>query len=154
MKLKMLASKAEEKNLPAIIISVGLCLVLLWIGAQKITPTEAEGISPLFIHSPLISWTYSVFGKQGATIVVGIFEYITAIGIITGFFKPKVGLIATVMAMLMFFVTFSFFISTPGTVAEADGVYGPTGTGEFLLKDVALFGGAMYLFTFFGRRAK
>jgi len=153
MRLKTLAGQVDQKDLPAIITSIGICLVLFWLGAQKITPTEAEGISPLIIHSPLVSWTYSAFGKQGATIAIGIYEYFTGLGIIAGFFRPKIGLVATVMAMFMFFVTFSFFLTTPGTVAEADGIYGPTGTGEFLLKDVTLFGGALNLFVFFGRRA-
>ena len=146
--------RAEAKNLPAIIISIGLCLVLFWIGALKITPTEAEGISPLVTNSPLIGWTYLLFGKQGGSIFIGIFEYITGIGIIAGFFKPSLGLVAAVMAMMIFFVTSSFFLTTPGTLGMTDSVYGPTHRGEFLLKDVALFGAAMYLFTFFGRRAE
>lgn len=98
--------RADEKQLPAIIITTGLCLVLFWIGAQKITPTAAEGISPLVVNSPLVGWTYGPFGKQGATILIGVYEYITAIGLIAGFFRARLGLIASVMAMLMFFVTF------------------------------------------------
>jgi reactive chlorine resistance protein C len=153
MQLEKLASQAEEKNIPFVIISIGICLVLFWLGIQKITPTEANGISPLIVNSPLIGWTYSIFGKQGATEVIGAFEWLTAIGLIAGNFKPKIGLIAAVMAMLMFFVTTTFLLSTPGTVAVADGIWGPTGTGEFLLKDITLFGAAMYLFTQFGRKA-
>jgi uncharacterized membrane protein YkgB len=153
MDIRTLALRADNLELAPKLACLGLCLVLFWIGAQKITPTEAEGISPLFIHSPLVHWTYGVFGKQGATIAIGIYEYITGIGLIAGFFRPRVGLIAATMAMIMFVVTFSFFISTPGTVAEADGVYGPTVTGEFLLKDVTLFSAALNLFTYYGRKA-
>ncbi|KAA2242940.1 DUF417 family protein [Chitinophaga agrisoli] len=153
-RIKSLALWAEKKNFPAIFISIGLCLVLFWIGAQKITPTEATGIAPLIGNSPLVSWTQAILGIQGSSIAIGIYEYIAAVGIIIGFFKPRVGLIATIMTMIMFFVTFTFFISTPGTVTEADGLYGPTGTGGFLLKDVTLFGSALYLFTFFGRQTQ
>src|SRR6202000_2395851 len=75
MKLKDAAIRAGENELPAIVIDIGLCLVLFGTGAQKIAPTEAEGISPLIVHSLLISWTYGPFGKQGATILIGIYEY-------------------------------------------------------------------------------
>jgi uncharacterized membrane protein YkgB len=153
MQLEKLANQAEQRNLPFVIIRIGICLVLFWIGIQKITPTEAEGISPLIVNSPLTGWTYSIFGKRGATEVIGAFEWLTAIGLIAGNFKPKIGMIASLMAMLMFFVTTTFFLSTPGTVAKADGIWGPTGTGEFLIKDITFFGAAMYLFTQFGRKA-
>ncbi|HXB09075.1 MAG TPA: DUF417 family protein, partial [Puia sp.] len=128
-------------------------LVLFWIGLLKFTPTEAEGISAFIDHSPFIGWTHTLLGKQGASMFIGIIEWLTAIGIIVGNFKPKIGMIASIMAMLMFLVTTSFFITTPGMVATTDGVWGPTHPGEFLIKDVTLFGASMYLFTYFGQRA-
>jgi uncharacterized membrane protein YkgB len=153
MNLKTLATRADSKHLPAIVISVGICLILFWIGALKFTPTEAEGISPLITHSPFTFWMNSLFGQQGTSDFIGVFEYLTAIGIIIGFFKPRIGMIAGIMAILMFFVTFSFFFSTPGTVEKADGLYGPTRDGGFLFKDLVLLGASFYLFTFFGKRA-
>jgi len=153
MNLKELAIRADLKGLPAIIISLGICILLFWIGALKFTPTEAEAISPLLSHSPFTFWMHSVFGKQGSSDFIGTFEYLTGIGIIVGFFKPKIGMIAGVMGILMFFVTFSFFFSTPGTVTIGDGLYRPTRDGGFLLKDLVLLGGAFYLFTYFGEKA-
>ena len=153
MNLKTLAVRADSKGLPAIVISVGICLLLFWIGALKFTPTEAEGISPLITHSPLTFWMPSVFGMQGTSDFIGVFEYLTGLGIVVGFFKPRVGMIAGLMGTLMFFMTFSFFFSTPGTVTHSDGLYAPTRDGGFLLKDLTLLGGCFYLFTFFGQKA-
>jgi uncharacterized membrane protein YkgB len=153
MKLEQLAERAERYNLPLIIISVGLYLPLGWIGIQKFTPTEAEGISPLIRNSPLIGWMYGVFGILTTTKMIGTFEWLTLLGLIAGHFKPRVGMVASIMAMVIFFVTFSFFITTPGTVTESDGVWGPSAVGEFVLKDMAFFGACMYLFTYYGRKA-
>jgi uncharacterized membrane protein YkgB len=153
MDLKTLASRADHKGLPAIVISVGICLLLFWIGALKFTATEAEGISPLITHSPFTYWMTNLLGKQGASDFIGVFEYLTGIGIVVGFFKPKLGMIAGLMGMLMFLMTFSFFFSTPGTVTHSDGLYAPTRDGGFLLKDLTLLGGCFYLFIFFGQKA-
>ena len=154
MELQKIAGEAETKNLPFIIISIGICLVLFWIGLKKFTPTEAEGISPFIVHSPFVSWTYFLFGKRGASAFIGAFEWLTAIGIIAGNFKAAVGMVASIVAMLIFLVTSSFFLSTPGMVVTTDGIWGPTPTGEFLLKDVTILGASIYLFTYFGRRLR
>ncbi|HTI94041.1 MAG TPA: DUF417 family protein [Puia sp.] len=150
MKLQKLASWVKNTNLPFIVISTGICIVLFWIGLKKFTPTEAAGIFPFISNSPLVSWTYSVFGQQGASSVIGAFEWLTAIGILLGNFKPAIGMIASVMGMLMFFVTTSFFITTPHTVATVDGIWAPTITGEFLSKDLTFLGANLYLLTYFG----
>jgi uncharacterized membrane protein YkgB len=153
MDLKTLAIRADLRGLPAIVIGVGLCAILFWIGALKFTPTEAAGISPLITHSPFTFWMNSLFGQRGASDFIGLFEYLTGIGILVGFFVPRVGMIAGVLAVLMFFVTFTFFFSTPGTVTLSDGLYAPTRDGGFLFKDLVLLGASFYLFTFFGQKA-
>jgi len=141
-------------NLPFIIISFGICIVLFWIGLKKFTPTEAEGISIFITNSPFVSWTYFLFGKQGASGFIGIFEWLTAIGILLGNFRPAIGMIASVMGVMIFFVTTSFFITTPHTVATVDGIWAPTGTGEFLIKDLTFLGANLYLLTYFGDRLR
>jgi reactive chlorine resistance protein C len=150
MKLLHFANWVKQMNLPFIVMNIGLCVVLFWIGLKKFTPAEAAGIYPFITNSPLVSWTYSAFGKQGASDVIGVFEWLTGIGILIGNFKPKIGMIACIMGMLMFFMTTSFFITTPNAVATVDGLWGPTGMGEFLLKDITFFGVCLYLLTYFG----
>ena len=38
----------------------GLVVVLMWIGAMKFTAYEAEGIMPLVVNSPFMSWLYGI----------------------------------------------------------------------------------------------
>ena len=60
-------------------VRYGLVLVLLWIGAMKVTAYEAEGISGFVANSPLMSWAYSLFSVQGFSTLLGVTEIVTAL---------------------------------------------------------------------------
>ena len=150
MQLQNLAAWLKKLNLPFVIISAGVCLVLFWIGLKKFTPSEAQGIYPFIINSPFVSWTYYALGKQGASDFIGIFEWLTATCLVLGNFRPAIGMVGSIFGMLIFLLTTTFFITTPNMVATVDNIWGPTPTGEFILKDITLFGACAYLLTWFG----
>jgi hypothetical protein len=58
MKLLHFANWVKQMNLPFIVMNIGLCVVLFWIGLKKFTPAEAVGISPFITNSPFVSWTH------------------------------------------------------------------------------------------------
>src|SRR5687768_8316563 len=95
-------------------IRYGLVLVLLWIGGMKFTAYEAEGISGLVSHSPLMSWAYSVFSIQGFSALLGATEIAVALLIAARPFSVRAALVGSAMAVGMFLTTLSFLVTTPG----------------------------------------
>ncbi|OCH18840.1 MULTISPECIES: DUF417 family protein [unclassified Aliivibrio] len=111
----------------------GVILTLLWIGIFKFTPTEAAAIEPLVINHPLIGWIYHFISVQMVSNIIGLTEIVIAIGLIVGFFNPKVGYFSGILALLTFITTLSFLATTPNTWTMVDGVLT---TNFFLLKDI------------------
>jgi uncharacterized membrane protein YkgB len=66
-----------------------MIVMLLWAGKFKMTAPGAEGILPLVTHSPLISWQFKVFGPYLGSDIIGATEWIAAIFLIIGYFKPN-----------------------------------------------------------------
>jgi uncharacterized membrane protein YkgB len=75
---------------------------------------------------------------------------------IAGYFKPKAGILGGLVATGMFFITSSMLLTTPGAIISVPGIHGMrymNNLGLFLFKDVISFGVALYLITYFGRKA-
>ncbi|MGR6861473.1 DUF417 family protein [Aliivibrio salmonicida] len=111
----------------------GVVITLLWIGIFKFTPTEAALIEPLVVNHPLIGWVYNIISVQMVSNIIGLTEIIIAVGLIVGFFNPKVGYFSGILALLTFITTLSFLATTPNTWKMVDGVLI---TNFFLLKDI------------------
>lgn len=111
----------------------GVVLVLLWIGIFKFTPTESAAIEPLIKNHPLMGWTYHFFSVQTVSNLVGLSEIVVAIGLIYGFFNPRVGYFSGLIASAIFIVTLSFLFTTPNTWKIVDSV--PV-ANFFLVKDI------------------
>jgi len=132
-------------SLGTILIRYGLVVVLSWIGAMKFTSYEANGIQPLVANSPLMSWVYQILSVQGFSNSLGLVEL--AIAVMIGFrqLAPKVSAVGSALAMLMFLTTMSFIFSTPGWEPSLGGFPAlAVVPGQFLLKDIVLFGGAVW----------
>lgn len=120
--------------------------VLGWIGAMKFTAYEAGAIEGLVASSPLTNWLYSVFSVQGASNFIGTTEIITAALLLLGFKFPKLGLLGALGALLTFFVTSSLLFTAPVTEASLGGFPALSVVpGQFLLKDIVLLAGAVFL---------
>jgi len=120
--------------------------VLGWIGAMKFTAYEAGAIEGLVASNPLTSWLYSVTSLQGASNFIGTTEIITALLIVAGFKLPKLALIGSLLAALTFLVTSSLLFTAPGWEASLGGFPALSVVpGQFLLKDIVLLAGAVFL---------
>jgi len=76
--------------------------------------------------------------------------------IITGYFRPKVGILGGLITTLMFFITSTMVISTPGAIIAVHGIKYMrymSFVGLFLFKDVISLGVSFYLVSYFGRKA-
>jgi len=155
-KLTQLAAWISEQNIPFLVTSIGMIVMLLWAGSYKMTAPGAEGIIPLVTNSPLISWHFKLFGPYIGSDLIGVTEITAAILFILGYFKPKAGILGGFIAVVMFFTTSTMLITTPGAIIAVPGILHMrymSFLGLFLYKDVISLGVAFYLITYFGRKA-
>src|SRR5580692_606904 len=151
--LTKLAAWIITRNIAFMIASVGMIAMLLWAGSYKMTAPGAEGIVPLVSNSPLVSWHFKLFGPYIGSDIIGLTEITAAILIITGYLKPKAGIIGGLIASGMFFATSTMVITTPGTTTLVHGVRYMSFLGLFLFKDVISLGVSFYLISYFGKKA-
>ena len=151
--LTRLAGWIDDRNIPFLVTSIGLIVMLLWAGAYKMTAPGAEGIVPLVSNSPLIGWQFKLFGPYVGSDFIGLTEWIAAILLAVGYLRPKAGIVGGFVATLMFFTTSTMLITTPGTTSVVHGMRYMSFLGLFLFKDVISLGASLYLIGYFGRRA-
>ena len=111
--LTKLAAWISGRNLPFLITSIGMIVMLLWAGSYKMTAPGAEGIVPLVANSPLIWWHFKLFGPYIGSDIIGLIEITAATFIIAGYVRPKAGIMGGLIVALMFFVTSTMVITTP-----------------------------------------
>ena len=141
------AAGARAEALGVHALRYGLVLILLWIGGMKFTAYEAEGIRPFIENSPLFAWTYSVFGVQGLSNLLGMTEILVALLIAARPSFPRVSAVGSLLAVGMFLSTLSFLVTTPGAWADELGGFPVISVlGQFLIKDVALLATAVWSF--------
>lgn len=127
------------------VLRYGLSLVIAWLGVMKFTGYEAKVIEPLVAHSPLLSWTYRVWTVRQLSIGLGVVELAIALLIALRPRSPRACAVGSVFAILMFLVTLSFLVSTPGWEPSLGGFPALSeSVGQFLIKDVVLLGAAIY----------
>lgn len=151
--LTKVAAWINDRNIPFLVCSIGMIVMLLWAGSFKMTAPGAEGIAPLVNHSPLISWHFKVFGTYMGSDIIGFTEITAALLFIVGYFKPKAGIIGGLITTVMFFTTSTMLLSTPGAIIAYHGMRYMSFMGLFLYKDVISLGVSFYLISYFGKKA-
>ena len=151
--LTKIASFVVNRNIPFLVCSIGMIVMLLWAGKFKMTAPGAEGIIPLVTNSPLMSWNFKIFGPYVGSDIIGLTEWTAAILLIVGYFKPKAGILGAIILVGMFFTTSTMLITTPDDTVVVHGIHYMNNLGLFLFKDVISLGVAFYLISYFGRKA-
>lgn len=133
-----------------------MIVMLLWAGSFKMTAPGAEGIIPLVSNNPLISWHFKLFGPYIGSDMIGATEVTAAILMIAGYSRPAAGIVGGLIATFMFFITSTMVATTPGAIISVPGIHGMrymSFMGLFLFKDILALGVALYLVTYFGKKA-
>jgi uncharacterized membrane protein YkgB len=154
--LTKLAAWTSDHEVPFLITSIGMIVMLLWAGSYKMTAPGAEGIVPLVSNSPLIGWHFRVFGPYIGSDLIGVTEIVAALFMIIGYVKPKVGIVGGLIATVMFFITSTMIMTTPGAIIAVPGIGHMrymSFLGLFLFKDVISLGVSFYLIGYFGQKA-
>jgi uncharacterized membrane protein YkgB len=154
--LTRLAVWINDRDVAFLVISFGMIVMLLWAGSYKMTAPGAEGIVPLVSNSPLIWWHFKLFGPYIGSDIIGLTEITAAVFLIAGYLWPKAGAVGGLIATLMFSITSTMLISTPGAIISVPGIHGMrymSFLGLFLFKDVISLGASFYLIGHFGLKA-
>ncbi len=136
---------ARLEIMGAIVLRYGLAAVLLWVGALKFTDYEAKGIEPLVSNSPFLAWAYHAFGLTTLSQLIGISEIVFGLLISLRPVSAQLSAYGSMASVLMFLITLSFLLSTPGVIAK--GYSFPVlsaDVGQFLAKDLVLLGAALW----------
>ena len=114
-----------------------MVIIFVSFGMQKFTLHSAEGIAVYISNSPFISWL-SLLGLRGEAYFLGVAEFVIAALLAAGAFVPIAAALGSLMGIVTFAVTWSFFFTTPGVV-EWSLSTDPMAwnlAGEFLFKDI------------------
>jgi uncharacterized membrane protein YkgB len=140
------SSGSRLSGVAALIARYGLVVVIVWFGAMKFTHYESYGVSPLVANSPLLGWVFHIVSIRTFGAILGCAELVTAGLLAVKPWAPRVSIAGGVLATVFFLGTLSFMISTPGIgESTAGGFPVLSATGEFLMKDIALVGLALWL---------
>jgi uncharacterized membrane protein YkgB len=141
------AERGSGSYRPLAVLRWIMVLIFLAFGIQKFTLQSAQGIVQYISNSPFVYWL-SIFGERGEAYLLGTVELGTAILFAAGAFSPILSALGALVGMGTFFVTWSFFFTTPGVVQwslSSDPIAWNL-TGEFLFKDVVLLSVCVVLF--------
>src|ERR1700751_2465500 len=140
--------KLRTPRIAPLIARYGLVIVLAWFGAMKFTSYESQGISHWVANSPFLSWAYNIMSIDAFGRLNGSIELIVAALLAVKPWFPKASVVGGIFASLFFVTTLSFMVTTPGVgEASAGGFPVLSADGEFLMKDIALIGLALWLLT-------
>ncbi len=135
------ARRHTVDSVGALLARYGLVVVLAWFGALKFMDYEARGIEPLVSASPLMGWLYTVFSVGTFSALLGVFELSAAALLAAKPWSPRVSVLGSLLAILLFVATISFMFTTPGVFETTQGGFPALSlTGGFLMKDIALLG--------------
>lgn len=138
--------KSRTTVIAPLVARYGLVVVLAWFGAMKFTSYESQGISHWVANSPFLSWVYELMSIDTFGRLNGLVELVTAALLAAKPWFPKAAVLGGIFASLFFVITLSFMITTPGVgEASAGGFPVLSADGEFLMKDIALIGLALWL---------
>jgi uncharacterized membrane protein YkgB len=138
--------KSRTTDIAPLVARYGLVIVLVWFGLMKFTSYESQGISHWVANSPFLSWVYESMSIDAFGRLNGSVELVTAALLAVKPWWPKASVVGGAFASLFFLTTLSFMITTPGVgEASAGGFPVLSADGEFLMKDIALFGLALWL---------
>jgi len=126
------------------IVRWGLVIVLAWIGAMKFTAYEAMGIQPLAAHSPFIGWMYDFLSVRSFSAMLGCIEIGAAALLALRYVSPIASATGSILAIGLFATTFSFLLTTPGWEPTLGFPALSAMPGQFLLKDIVLFGASVW----------
>ena len=136
----------RKKDLDYHLVRASLVITFLFFGYQKWFDYEAQTSIPFICNGPLLSWMYPVFGIQGASWFLGVWEWLSGALLLVGLWNKTSGILGAIGSSVTFLGTLTIIPYMPnGWAASAGGFPAMTGNVAFLMKDVVLLAASVYL---------
>ena len=173
MMRKLMNVAARADRLGVAVAHLGLIVVLVWIGALKAAPYEADGIVPFVANSPFMKFFLKYdapqyrqhVNKEGELVetnrqwhrenhtyafAYGLGAVIVAYGVMIALhpWLPQVAALGSFLVVVMSVVTLSFLVTTPESWVPplGDAQHGfpyLSGRGRLVVKDAIMMGAAL-----------
>src|SRR5262249_18299987 len=128
------------------LVRASMVLIFVLFGYQKWFDYEAQTLIPFISNGPLIFWLYPVFGVRGASVFLGVSEWLFAGLLFWGFWNKKAGILGALGCAFAIMGTVTIIPFMPdGWAASAGGFPAMQGNVAFLMKDVVLLAASFYL---------
>lgn len=119
-----------HSTIDMVILRLSVVMIFLVFGNAKWFEFEVELLKPMISHTWL-NVLYELFGYYGASYFLGVVESMTYLFLIIGFFKPKFGVLGSVLVIITGLVTLSMLPQL--------------GFNGFIFKDILLIGTGVVL---------
>src|ERR1700757_4197471 len=106
--IRAIARTSTIDKIASVLGRYGLVIVIGWIGALKFAKYEAFQIQPLVANSPFMGWLYPIFPVLTFSALLGVFEVAAALLLAIKPVAPKLSIIGSAMAIVLFLSTISF----------------------------------------------
>ena len=128
------------------LVRASMVLIFVLFGYQKWFDYEAQTLIPFISNGPLIFWLHPVFGIRGASVFLGVSEWLFAGLLFWGFWNKKAGILGALGCCFAMIGTVTIIPFLPdGWAPSAGGFPAMTRNVAFLLKDVVLLAVSFYL---------
>src|SRR6516165_2951878 len=128
------------------LVRASMLLIFVIFGYQKWYDYEAQTLIPFISNGPLIFWLHPVFGIRGASVFLGVSEWLFAGLLFWGFWNKKAGILGALGCCLAMTGTVTIIPFMPDGWAESAGGFpAMQGNVAFLMKDVVLLAASFYL---------
>jgi uncharacterized membrane protein YkgB len=94
-----------KKDLDYHLVRASMVIVFFFFGYQKWFAYEVQTLIPFIRSGPLLSWLYPVFGIQGASWVLGVWEWLSGALLFVGFWNKTSGVLGAIGSSLTFLGT-------------------------------------------------
>jgi uncharacterized membrane protein YkgB len=127
------------------LIRASMVLIFLLFGYQKWFEYEARVLIPYISNGPLIFWLYPVFGIRGASLFLGVSEWLFGALLFLGFWDKRLGVLGALGSTGTFIGTVTIIPFMPNGWDPVAGFPAMAGNVPFLMKDVVLLATSIYL---------
>src|SRR6202049_2214602 len=127
------------------LVRASMVLTFVLFGYQKWFDYEAQTLIPFISNGPLIFWLYPVFGIRGASVFLGVSEWLFGALLFLGFWNKRLGILGAIGSTGTFVMTVTIIPFMPNGWDPVAGFPAMAGNVPFLMKDVVLLAASLYL---------
>ena len=142
----------SERQLTVILTWLA-AIYLIWLGSLKLTGVELQDTVRWLGNSRLWAWLPEVISVTVINGLVMAVELIAGVLLVAGLQKPKAGVAGAALAMLVFAWNLHYFFTNPMYAGEP-GSFPWLGAGQGIIKYVAMFAVALFLFAVHRHQAR